>query len=256
MAEKLSTGLRDFVNGGGSKRAFLQDCIMKIYDGAPPADADAAVTGNLLVTITQGSDTTYNRDGWGEIVNVLVTSHAPGDTFSFDVTIGAETLVTTRTYTNTPDAGAAADVAVRLCRLFNEVGCFACATGTDGNINVMAPSRKALTIALHAGATGSVTITDNKYAPDTTGTCLNFGPSVSGSMSKTSDIWSGLVALSGTAGYFRFVQTNDDGTLSTTQRRMQGSISTSGAELNMDNLTISAGKTHTVDTYSVTEPAE
>lgn len=256
MAEKLSTGLRDFLNSGGSKRDFLSNCLMKIYDGAPPADADAAVTGNLLVTISQGSDVANNRDGWGEIVNVLVTSHAPGDTFSFDVTVGSETLVVTRTYTNTPDAGAAADVAVRLCRLFNEVGCHACCTGTDGNINVMAPSRKSLTIALHAGATGSVTITDAIYAADAVGTALNFGPSVSGSMSKTSDVWSGLVAIGGTAGYFRFVQNSDDGTLSTTQRRMQGTISTSGAELNMDNLSISAGKTHTVDTYSVTEPAE
>lgn len=201
------------------------------------------------------SGSSYQRAGWGEIVDVLVTSHAAAETFGFDVTIGSETLIATNTYTNTPDAGGVADVAVRLCRLFNDVGCKACATGTDGHVYVMAPSRKSLLIALTAGKTGSVTITDALYAADSNGDTLNFGPASEGEIEKTSDTWSGVVATSGVMGYFRIVQVDDDGTESTTQLRAQGAISTSGAEMNADNLSITAGKTHVVSDYSFTLPA-
>ncbi len=253
MAEKLSTGLRNFLLGRGCVRDFLSDCVMDIYAGAQPTSADDAVTTyTKLVRITKSSATSYQRDGWGEIVDVLVTSHAAAETFYFTVTIGSEDAVTTRIYTNTPDAGAVEDVAVRLVKLFNEVGCHACATGTDGHVYVMAPSRKALTIAKHASATGTVTITDAKYAADANGDMLNFGPPSAGSISKTSDTWSGTVATTGVAGFFRLVQIDDTGASSTTEVRAQGAVSTSGAELNMANTTLTAAQTHTVDSYSFT----
>lgn len=256
MTERLSTGARNFLLGRGCMRDFVSDCSMKIYSGAAPANADDAVTGVLLATITQASLTAELRDGWGEIVDVLVTSHTAAETWAFDVTIGSETLVSTRTYTNTPDAGAVADVAVRLVKLFNEIGCRACATGTDGHVWVMAPSRKSMTIALKAGSTGTVVITDAIYAADAAGDLLNFGPPSSGAMPKTTDVWSGVIAVSGVAGYFRLVQADDDGTLSTTQVRVQGAISTSGAELNLSNTSLVAATTLTIDSYSVSLPAE
>lgn len=258
--EKLSTGLRDFLNCRGCVRDFLSDCKMNVYSGTPPASANdpVAAAGVFLVSLTQASGTTYNRDGWGEIETILVTSATAGQTWSFDVTIGSETLVTTRTFTNTtPTIGTVTDVAVRLVKLFNEIGLRACASGTNGYIYAMAPSRKSMVIALNAGSTGTVTIGPGVYAADTLGDLLNFGPSSSGTMSKTSDVWSGVIATSGVAGFFRLVQTGDDGLLSTTQLRAQGAVSTSGAELNMESGTsLTAGQTHTVDNYSFTLPAE
>jgi hypothetical protein len=120
----------------------------------------------------------------------------------------------------------------------------------------MAPSRKSVLIALHSGSTGTVTITPACYAADANGDMLNFGPPSSGAIEKTSDVWSGVVAASGVAGYFRIVQINDDGLESETQRRIQGAVSTSGSELDMDNTSLTAGKTHTVDDYSYTIPEE
>ncbi|RPI50464.1 MAG: hypothetical protein EHM49_08525, partial [Deltaproteobacteria bacterium] len=95
MAEKLSTGFRDFVLGRGSSRDFLSDSLMRIYSGTAPASADDAVTGVLLVQISQASLADL-RDGWGEIVSIEVTSHAAAETFGFDVTIGAEAVKATR----------------------------------------------------------------------------------------------------------------------------------------------------------------
>lgn len=256
MAERLSSGLRNFLLGRGSMRDFLESVSMKIYSGAAPALANDAVTGVLLVTITQASLTDQLEDQYGEIVTVTVTSHAAGETFGFNVTIGTETLVATRVYTNTPDVGGVELVAARLVKLFNEIGCKACASGINGIVYVMAPSRKSLTVALTAGMTGTVTVADAVLAAESTGDMLNFGPPSAGAMSKTSDVWSGVIATSGVAGYFRFVQVGDDGTLSTTQVRAQGGISTSGAELNLSNTSLVALATLTIDTYSISLPAE
>jgi hypothetical protein len=66
---------------------------------------------------------------------------------------------------------------------------------------------------------------------------------------------SGVGATNGTAGYFRLVTNLDDGLLSTTQLRMQGNVSTSGAELNLTNINIALGATQTIDTFQLTEPA-
>lgn len=256
MSEKLSTGLRDFLLCRGCVRDFLSDCKMNIYSGTPPASANDAITGyTRLVTITKEGGTTYNRDGWGEIETVTITSHG-AETFVFDVTIGSETKVTTRIYDNTIDAGGVEDVAVRCVKLFNEIGCRACATGTDGIIYIMAPSRKSMLIAKNSGMTGTCSFGTGVYVADANGDLLNFGPASNGSMPKTSDTWSGLIATSGVAGFFRLVQADDDGNLSTSQIRAQGAISTSGAELNMANTSLVAGHTHTVDNYSFTLPAE
>ena len=262
MAVKLSTGLVNYLSGGGSLRKAFQDCELEIWSGAPPATADIANSGTLLCTVTKSSGTTTLRPGWGEVNIVTVTSHAPGETFAFDVTIGSETLVSTNIYTNTPDAGTVNEVALILARLFEQVGCSACATGTSGAIYVMAPSGKSLLIALHAGMTGTIAaVSDAVIAADAGSECLHFGPPTAGIISKDSATWSGLNAATGVAGYFRFIQPGDVGHgdaaahgLSTTALRIQGAVSTSGAEMNLSNTTLTASATTTIDAGSFTEP--
>lgn len=55
MAIKTSTGLRNTMVGSSSLRAALNLGFIKIYAGAVPATADDAVTGTLLVTISNDS---------------------------------------------------------------------------------------------------------------------------------------------------------------------------------------------------------
>ena len=58
MSIKASTGLRNKMLDTSSLRAALNLGFIKIYSGAVPADADAAPTGTLLVTISNASGAT------------------------------------------------------------------------------------------------------------------------------------------------------------------------------------------------------
>lgn len=145
MTLRLSTGLRGKLMDTGSLKTIFTAGFIKIYSGAIPGDADAAVTGTLLCTISIASG---------------------GAGINFDTT------------------------------------------------------------------------------------------SVSGILSKApGETWSGVNAATNTATYFRHVAVGDDGTLSTTQARIQGAIATVGAEMNISSVALTGGATQTVDYYSVTVPA-
>ena len=55
MALKASTGLRNKLLDTNPLRTVMNLGFIKIYSGAVPTDADAAVTGTLLVTISNAS---------------------------------------------------------------------------------------------------------------------------------------------------------------------------------------------------------
>lgn len=55
----------------------------------------------------------------------------------------------------------------------------------------------------------------------------------------------------GTAGYFRIVTSSDDGTSSTTQKRIQGTCGQGSGDMNLDNTSIASGQTVTVTSCSI-----
>ena len=87
---------------------------------------------------------------------------------------------------------------------------------------------------------------------------IEFGDETDGYIEKcTGEVWSGVAAATGTAGYFRFYANATDypaGALSTTLPRIDGSISTSGADLNMASTSIVNGSTYTIDSFKLTLP--
>ncbi len=86
--------------------------------------------------------------------------------------------------------------------------------------------------------------------------CHFAAAAVAGVLSKDAFVWSGVASATGTVSHFRLVlAASDTGVLSTTQPRMQGTIGTSGADLNMANVSINSGATQTVDTFALTMPA-
>lgn len=104
-----------------------------------------------------------------------------------------------------------------------------------------------------------ITLSSGAFTPGTATNGLNFGTPASGVLPKsTGEIWSGVAVADGTAGWFRFYANTatmfTDGA-STTAVRMDGAISTSGAELNMANLSIVTGGTTTIDGFNITLPA-
>lgn len=55
MTMHISTGLRNYMLLTGAMKTALAAGFIKIYSGAVPADADAALTGTLLCTISNNS---------------------------------------------------------------------------------------------------------------------------------------------------------------------------------------------------------
>lgn len=153
MTTRLSTGLRTALAGtGGGFSTIFANGIIEIYSGAQPANADAAVTGTLLGTVTKAS------------------------------------------------------------------GAFTPGVATNG---------------------------------------LTWAAAASGVAGKSTDVWSFNGIAAGTAGWYRLKGNGvDAGGISTTLARMDGSVGTSGADLNLSNLVIAIGAPNTIDSYTFTIPAQ
>lgn len=93
-----------------------------------------------------------------------------------------------------------------------------------------------------------------------TATGLKFeDDAVTGGLAKLStEVWSGVVATSGTATFYRHVSAAEHagviGDLSTTKPRLQGEIGVYGKELNLTSTSLTAAGTQTVDYYYVGLP--
>lgn len=102
-------------------------------------------------------------------------------------------------------------------------------------------------------ATGTLLCT---ISVNSTGTGLTFDAPSGGVMAKAAaEVWSGVNAASGTAAYYRHVGPADTGALSTTEPRLQGSVGTSGADLNLSSVGLTAAATQTIDYYTVAWPS-
>lgn len=102
----------------------------------------------------------------------------------------------------------------------------------------------------------TITVGSGAFTPGTAANGINFADAVAGAIAKVAaEVWSGVAVATGTAGWFRFYA-NDKGTgASATAKRFDGSIATSGAQLNMSSTAITAGATTTIDSFTVTMPA-
>lgn len=68
------------------------------------------------------------------------------------------------------------------------------------------------------------------------------------------DVLKGTNLATGTAGYCRHVGSADTGGVSTTEPRIQGRISTSGAEMNLGSTSLVSGIEQPLDEYSINLP--
>jgi hypothetical protein len=107
-----------------------------------------------------------------------------------------------------------------------------------------------------AGTLTTITVTDTDFGSGVAAVNgLTFSYSGSGALTK-SGVWSGVGLADGTAGWFRLVgPLTDTYASSTTLHRLDGNVSTSGANLNLASTTISTGATTTIDTFTITVPA-
>lgn len=90
---------------------------------------------------------------------------------------------------------------------------------------------------------------------NSTGTGITFdAPSAAVISKAAAEVWSGVNAASGTATFFRHVAVGDTGALSTTEARVQGTVGTSGADLNLSSVSLTNGATQTIDYYTIALP--
>ena len=110
-------------------------------------------------------------------------------------------------------------------------------------------------ISADTGATGTLlgTVTNNGTA-----TGLTFLPAANGTLSKTDDeLWRFAGLAAGTAGWFRFFPLGGDPSInSTSEARIDGSIASAGGDVNLTNLSITAGSPNTIDVFNFTLPAQ
>ena len=102
----------------------------------------------------------------------------------------------------------------------------------------------------------SITDAGGSFTPGQEANGLRMGDVSSFALSREgSQVWSGVAVATGTAGWFRFYDNAATTGSSTTAIRFDGSIATSGAQLNMSNTSITTSGTTTIDTVAITQPA-
>ncbi len=250
MALSLSTGLVNFIAGNGSRKRALIGGEMRIYSGTPPTTADNAVTGTLLVTLTNASGTRTPEVLSSGTVTLTGTTGGVAT-----VTVNSVDILGTAVAFNSSLTQTAADVATQINTNLSNPEYTATSSGAIVTIKALP----------NTGTTPNTYVVAATYTGDMGGSYANMSGGVahvngltygsfSGGALNKSGVWSGTVASTGTAGYFRIIgsEANSDAS-STTAIRIQGTCGTSGADYIMSSTTLTSATNHTVDTGTMTE---
>lgn len=98
-----------------------------------------------------------------------------------------------------------------------------------------------------------ITVSSGAVTPGVATNGLDFDAPSGGVLSKAAaETWSGVGLATGTAGWFRFYTNMYHTGSGTSKVRFDGSVSTSGAQLNLSSLSIVEAATTTIDTFTVT----
>ena len=256
MTLRFSTGFRDGINEVATPKQLFAGGKLLIYSGSQPADADAAVTGTLLHTFTAsgGAHTaevpssgtvTLTGGGSGSVDTLTVNSiEIMGSATAFDTSLPiTATNIATKINNNPKNLLFVASASGAVVTITAKPG-----LGTLPNTWVV------------ASTVTTITKTDvNMAGGVNSANGLLFGDSAAGALSKLStQTWSGTTAVTGTAGWFRLVGAKADaGAIDSTGAyvRIDGSIATSGADMNWSNTALTASAVQTLDEFILTYPA-
>ena len=256
MTLRYSTGCRNYQAQHGSLKQALQNGKLQIYSGGQPSTADAAPTGTLLATITANSGThtpevlssaTFTLTGTSGGVATLTVNSIP--------------LLDAAVPFNVSLTQTAADLAAAINLALSAPDYIASASGASVTIKALRGSgTRPNGFALAATYTGDMGGVSGSLAGGVAAVNgLRFGSAAGGSIGKDpAQVWSGVAAAAGAAGWFRYVgSVADSGATDSAESeiRVDGAIATSGAQINMSSTTIAAGATQTVAVFNFTLPA-
>jgi hypothetical protein len=270
MAQKYSTCLVNLLVGGRNLRSILDNCVLKIYTGAAPADADAQETGTVLCIVslsgawngTAAAGTTGDApsvDEW--YFPIPINAGKPTAGKSFQVVLQLDGINGTYEYdcVASDATGATAQFVDRLANMINQAQRPVRAIGISGpadQIVAVSPVVRGLGMTLIDGGGTGDTIVPVHALTKTRPNTLQFGPPTLGVISKLAEAWTGTNLATGVAGYFRLVLPNDTGLqdAALTMPRVQGSVGTSGADMNLDSVQFVISATTTISAFSIQEP--
>lgn len=262
----ISSGLKKNLLASQSLRDILRGGHIDIYGGvAGPDSADKAATGTKLLTITRSSLS-------AKVAQVMRITPTAGTATLADwsVTVNGDTVLFRDDATPTET-----EICTGLAALLNVLAGGAITTPAgvvntakcDGDFTVTnngttvditsavagVPIDVSSTVLAGGGSVGTGTNVTTTQTADAYGISLEeLADVASGIIEKdATEVWSGVGLVDGTATYFRYVADDDDATLSTTQPRIQGVVSTSNAPLIIKNINIYAGATTTVDSFQI-----
>lgn len=256
MAWRPSKALRNFLLEGGSLKKALSNCVIKVYSGAQPATPEAAPTGTLLCTYSLASGALTR-----EVQSVGSVDLTGGGSGSVDtITVNSIAVLPAAVAFDTSLAVTAQNVCDAINNNPKNYLFDAFVSDTD-KINIRArPGLGALPNGWVVASTATtITKTDANMAGGVdAANGLNWGDAADGAIVKDPDqVWSGVAAATGTAGWFRIEASVSDalGVDSTESIiRVDGAVATSGAELNMTPTSITSGATQTISSFSVSIP--
>lgn len=257
MALRFSTGLRNYLNEAGPVKQALNNGKIYIYTGTQPTSADDAATGTLLAVISKSSGTiTEEVQATG---SVALTGGGSGSVDT--ITVNSISVLPAAVPFNASLIQTASDIADAIN---NNPQNLLFTASNSGTATVTIKAKLGLGALANgwvvASTATTITKTDSNMASGVTAVNgLTFGDATSGTLVKNPlETWTGLGLAAGTAGWFRFEGALADTEASDTAgafNRLDGNISTSGANLNMSSTTIAVGATQTISTFNLTIPA-
>lgn len=258
MTLNISTGLDNqafnAVRGAVSAAASLQGGYIAIYSGTQPASADAAATGTLLLKITNASGAFIPGSYQTTDDDYVCASQAVTSGVNMSLNGAGAGTLGVGYHVSITSAGTE-DLRTANFRI----------TGTGNNDEAI--------VEYIDGGNNAVVYTTNCFKTVTeiyprkpavfeSNVKVGYGITnglyldlaASGAIAKhSSQIWSGIGIATGTAGWFRFYGANTDaGGTSTTLPRLDGRISTSGAEMNLSNTSIVISASQTITSFTIT----
>lgn len=256
MTLRISTALQNWLLGGGSLKSALENGRIEVYTGSQPATADAAVTGTLLVTITDASGAFTAETP--ATATLTLDSGASGSIN--DVTVEGVSILDAAVSYATSLANTATLLAAALNKSSRNLDFVAEASSTTVTLTTKANRGSRMNGLTLASSNTTIATTGSDFASGAYGANgLKFDAAASGTIAKrTGQTWTGVAVANGTAGWFRlYAPFTDAGTLdsSAAKMRLDGSVATSGAQLNMSSTTVTSGATQTVTSFSPTMPS-
>ncbi|MHB0965275.1 MAG: hypothetical protein ACYC36_02365 [Bellilinea sp.] len=253
MTLKYSPAAVQFFAEGGSLHDAFQNGRIEIYSGAQPATANAAVTGTLLCTITDASAARTS-----EVLaagTVTLTGGASGSVNT--LTVNGVEIMGSATNFNTSLTQTAADIAAKCQTYRSSVEYTVTSSGAVITITAKPGTGAASNGFVVASTVTTITKTDANLAGGVTAVNgLKFDVAAGGVLSKlASQVWSGVNAAGGTAGWYRmYGSIADAGALDSSSLyiREDGAIATTAAELNMASTTLTISATTSITAWQRT----